>query len=775
MNHGLTTPWRGMWLLLKLRLRRLLNVAGMAGNFTSDASRKAGAGKKKNRGLTMAVLLLPMLYSFSLMAQQSLMNMACRLDAASACHAQGAQHAGDAVMSLVTGQLASAPFGAALFAGLTLQLTLLSLVAILVPLGAGDLSQTDWDLEWLVTLPLSRTALLCGRLLERSVVNPAGWFALLPICCLIAWYSGQRWMAIPLGLLGAFALLLLAALPRTLIDTGLRLSLAPSRLRNLQALLSVASLLPMYGSMSFGMAGGNATTLAWAGAYPAWTAWTPPGLVLALLNRPSLASAALLLGQLLLLTWGCLLLLRRQLRDGVVVAGQRDGARKLAPTVMLAKPDAGGKWRFGSVVQRRELTLLARDRNFLVQSMLMPVVMLASQLLINGQFGKLGAGTIGPVMLASTAFGIGAYVLMLSAFQAVNKEGGALWLLYTFPGTIARALWEKAQLWAVLALIYPLAIFGAGLYFSSGTLWQLGGLLLIVLAGMPLYALIAIALGVFACNPQATEANQKVRLTYLYLYMLLTGLYIAAIAAGNVAQQLVFIILTAALALALWQKARDAMPYLMDPDAAPPQQVSLADGLMAAMLFFVLQALLLLLMLYRPDAPGTGKIVAGFALAGMLTYGLARLSYWRRKTTGVPRVFQRGVPMTWGISIAAAAGAIAFGIAYLAVLRHIDWLPHQALPASWWMFALAVVAAPLCEEFIFRGLIFGGLRRSMGAPGAIVISAAIFAIVHPPLSILPVFVLGLCTGFAYERGKMLLAPMLVHAAYNAAVVGSQML
>lgn len=773
MNHSMTTPWRGMWLLLKLRLRRLLNVTGVAGNFGSSAgtaSRKAGAGKKKKTGLIMVVLLLPMLYSFSLMAQQSLMNMACRLDSASACHAQGAQHAGAAVMSLVTGQLASAPFGAALFAGLTLQLTLLLLVAILVPLGAGDLSQADWDLEWLVTLPLSRTALLCGRLLERSVVNPAGWFALLPMCCLIAWYSGQRWMAVPLGLLGAFALLLLAALPRTLIDTGLRLSLPPSRLRNLQALLSVASLLPMYGSMSFGMAGGNATTLAWAGAWPAWSAWTPPGLVLALLNRPSLASAALLLGQLILLTWAGLLLLRRQLRDGVVVAGQRESTRKIT-----APDGAASRWAVGSVVQRRELTLLARDRNFLVQSMLMPVVMLASQLLINGQFSKLGAGTIGPVMLASTAFGIGAYVLMLSAFQAVNKEGGALWLLYTFPGTIARALWEKAQLWAALALIYPLAIFGAGLYFSSGTLWQLAGLLLIVLAGMPLYALIAIALGVFACNPQATQANQKVRLTYLYLYMLLTGLYIAAIAAGNVAQQLVFIILTAALALALWQKARDAMPYLMDPDAAPPQQVSLADGLMAAMLFFVLQALLLLLMLYRPDAPDAGKIVAAFALAGMLTYGLARLSYWRSKTIGVPRLFQRAAPVAWGISVAAAAGAIVAGIAYLAVLRHFDWLPHQTLPASWWMFALAVVAAPLCEEFIFRGLIFGGLRRSMGAPGAIVISAAIFAIVHPPLSMLPVFVLGLCTGFAYERGKMLLAPMLVHAAYNAAVVGYQML
>jgi len=85
-----------------------------------------------------------------------------------------------------------------------------------------------------------------------------------------------------------------------------------------------------------------------------------------------------------------------------------------------------------------------------------------------------------------------------------------------------------------------------------------------------------------------------------------------------------------------------------------------------------------------------------------------------------------------------------------------------------------VLAAPLCEEFIFRGLIFGGLRRSMPAAQAIVISAAVFAAVHPALSLLPVFVVGLCTAWVYERSKTLLAPMLVHAAYNAAMVAIQL-
>jgi membrane protease YdiL (CAAX protease family) len=117
------------------------------------------------------------------------------------------------------------------------------------------------------------------------------------------------------------------------------------------------------------------------------------------------------------------------------------------------------------------------------------------------------------------------------------------------------------------------------------------------------------------------------------------------------------------------------------------------------------------------------------------------------------------------------------GLAYLLVLRTTPWWPGQAQAnagvhiQTYWLLLLTVLLAPLCEEFIFRGLVFGGLRRSVGLPLSMVMSAGLFAIVHPPMSMLPVFGLGLLTAYAYQRGKGLLAPMLVHAIYNAAVVG----
>ena len=750
------TTWRAVWLLTRLRLQRLLNVSGKGFSFKKNSkSRPATPGKRGGRWLLGALLLLPMLFSFGSIARHSVLNMHCLLNQVAACQARGSLHTGSHLLDPVIAQLMATPFSAALIGGLTLQLTLLWLVSVLLPLGMGELSKPDWDLEWLVTLPVEKSTLLWARVLERTLVNPTGLLALWPSTTVIAWYSGQGWFSPLSGLLASLVLLALAAMLRTLVDTGLRLSLTPSRLGNLQAIISLAGLFPMYMGMSFGMGTGG-FAYAWAAAMPAWSGWTPPGLLVTLLNADSMAAmlpASLLLAQVLLLMWLGMAILRRQLRHGVVGEGQREGARKPA-----AAPLPTSRWRprIGTAIQRRELTLLLRDRNFLVQTLLMPLLILGGQALFTGQARDLHALLDNPVLLASTGFFLGTYVLLMSAFQTLNKEGGALWLLYTLPVSVEQALRQKAQLWAALALLYPLILFGAALAWLPTWSWQTAGLMLLALAGIPLYSMIAVALGVFASDPLATETTAKVRPTYTYLYLLLTGLYITALAAGNPAQQLVFAVLTGALAVALWQKARDALPYLLDPAASPPARITAADGLIAVMLFFILQALALILFKDQVAAP--------------LTYVLLRLVYWRAGTAGVPRMATGRQPWRWGI-VGACAAAL-FGIGYAALL------PFGTFPPAgghWlWLLALGVLAVPLCEEFIFRGLLQGGLRRSLPAWQAITITAALFAVMHPPAAMLPAFVLGLCTGYAYERSGALLAPMLVHAGYSAALLAYQL-
>lgn len=779
MTPAPPTAWRAIWLLTRLRLQRLLNVSGKGLALKkNNKSRLATPGKKRGRWLLGVLLLLPMLFSFGTIARHSVLNMHCLLDQVAACQVRGSLATGSQLLDPVIAQLMDTPFSTALAGGLALQLMLLWLVSVLLPLGMGELSKPDWDLEWLVTLPVDKATLLWARVLERTLVNPAGLLALWPSTTMIAWYSGQGWFSPLSGLAASLLLLALAAMLRTLVDTGLRLSLSPSQLGNLQALLSLAGLFPMYMGMSFGMGAGGFAH-AWAAAMPAWSSWTPPGLLVRVLNAGSLAAAllpaCLLLAQVLLLMLLGMAMLRRQLRHGVVGAGQREASRKRSPAALPA-----GQWRarIATVIQRRELTLLMRDRNFMVQTLLMPLLILGGQAFFSGQARDLHALLASPALLASTGFFLGSYVLMMSAFQTLNKEGGALWLLYTFPVSVEQALRQKAQLWAVLALLYPLILFGAALAWLPAWRWDMAGLMLLALAGIPLYSMIAVALGVFASDPLATETTAKIRPTYMYLYLLLTGLYLAALAAGSVVQQLVFVVLTLALALALWQKARDELPYLLDPAASPPARVSASDGLIAAMLFFILQTLVLLLL---KDAAGAtlAHVAIAFGSAGALTYVLVRLVYWRSKTAGVPRIGPAG-RQAWRRGAAAALLAALFGIGYLAIAHTCGWSAARAplwAGAGWdgvWLAGLTLLAAPLCEEFIFRGLIQGGLRRSLPAWQAIGIGAAIFAIVHPPVSMLPVVVLGLCAGAAYERSRSLLAPMLAHAGYNAAILAVQL-
>ena len=645
--------------------------------------------------------------------------------------------------------------------------------------GSRELAQADWDLEWLVGFPAEIGTLLWSRIAERSVANGFGLLALWPTCTVLAWQAGFRWSALPAGLLAALPLLVLTAMAQTLIDTGLRLRLSPSRLRNLQAVISVSSILVFYLTISPGMPAGGSFLLHLAQRVPAWIGWSPPGLVLQVLGAGSVArgvlAAALLLAEVALLMAVGMCLLRRLLAQGVVAAGVRESGR--TPTRRPAAP-ATVRWSLASPVQRRELMLLARDRNFLVQTTVLPVLIVGLQWVLNGRFDSFAQVWSDPQTVAAGVFGIAAYALMLSAFQTLSAEGGALWLLYSFPRSIESVLLDKARLWGVLVLVYPLLGFGCVLAFGPPAGWATLGLFAMVALGVPIYAAIAVALGVFGCDPLATDARQRVRPSWLYLFMLLSGLYVYALFAPRWWQSLVFVVLSALLALALWQKARDQLPYLLDPVASPPARVSTADGLVAAMLFFVLQVITSAL-LHTLDQPMQGpQIVFAFAVAGALTYLGVRFTQWRARMREVPAVLGPG----WLRALAGGAGlgvvAAAIGIGYLQAVDVLGLLAEAteaarsagATPLGPWMLPLGVLAAPLFEEYIFRGLIFGGLRRSMRWLPAAVASAAVFAIVHPPLAMLPVFALGVIAAWAYERSGLLLAPMLVHAIYNAAVI-----
>jgi membrane protease YdiL (CAAX protease family) len=91
---------------------------------------------------------------------------------------------------------------------------------------------------------------------------------------------------------------------------------------------------------------------------------------------------------------------------------------------------------------------------------------------------------------------------------------------------------------------------------------------------------------------------------------------------------------------------------------------------------------------------------------------------------------------------------------------------------NWVMLAwTACVCAPVAEEFVFRGVMFGYLRKRWPWFPAAAVPAALFAMAHPiPIMWPAFFALGLVLAAMREWMKTLLAPILLHAMYNGFVL-----
>ncbi len=92
------------------------------------------------------------------------------------------------------------------------------------------------------------------------------------------------------------------------------------------------------------------------------------------------------------------------------------------------------------------------------------------------------------------------------------------------------------------------------------------------------------------------------------------------------------------------------------------------------------------------------------------------------------------------------------------------------------MVIAAVIAAPLCEEIVFRGYLYPVAKKFVGPWAAGVCSALVFAAAHGSLAaLLPLFVFGCLLVFVYEKTGSLWAPVAVHFCFNAATVLIQMI
>jgi len=82
-------------------------------------------------------------------------------------------------------------------------------------------------------------------------------------------------------------------------------------------------------------------------------------------------------------------------------------------------------------------------------------------------------------------------------------------------------------------------------------------------------------------------------------------------------------------------------------------------------------------------------------------------------------------------------------------------------------FVLMVIAAPILEELIFRGIILDGLLKQYTPVKSILISSLLFGLVHlNPWQFVTGFIIGIFSGWVYYKTRSLTLAVIIHATAN---------
>ena len=474
------------------------------------------------------------------------------------------------------------------------------------------------------------------------------------------------------------------------------------------------------------------------------------------------------------------------------------GRGLVAPSPTRATVPVGPRRKAGVTRFRREPLFykeclwFVRDRSALVEAILIPLTVAASQLFqFRGVASRAGSGWH---VLAAGAVLFGTYFISILGPKSLTSEGSALWLSLTWPRGLESLLRAKAWLWSIITSTMVFLILGFAVARYPADAWRI--------------ALVALGWTVF-CRSMADKSVTLVTTTSTsgqpepvpWGRRMAAQLGMVTFAVGVLNQQwpmaFMGIVYSYATAAAMWQYFRARLPFLHDPWSetlpAPPTlmhamvAISLlgeGGGLVTGVLTgltgrgnYAVAAAVGYLLSAVAVAFGTSQFLAnrGVAFDAVRNWQGSRL-VGHHDLDG-----RRGV--RFGLLLGALGGVtlsvVALGWAYL--LRHyaidseavrlsterMTAIPHLRLAFA----VTAIGIAPFAEEYLFRGLLFQAMHREWSDWRATVGSALFFAVLHPPTAWIPVGLVGLANAELFKRTGRLGPAVALHRVYNAMVVG----
>lgn len=219
------------------------------------------------------------------------------------------------------------------------------------------------------------------------------------------------------------------------------------------------------------------------------------------------------------------------------------------------------------------------------------------------------------------------------------------------------------------------------------------------------------------------------------------------------------------------------------------RRIGLFEVIVAAVTYFAVQSIGGILTVSVLGIPPEELLTTGGSTATILLVATAAVSALAAalvasviRVRSLSAIGLTGTTWRW-LAIGAGAGLLAYLVNRVVVVLYVvisgdtsnpqQGLADTAMGGSFPAFLLLTVVGglivPLCEELLFRGVVFGWLRR-WGFVMAAVVSSLVFGLAHGLNVVLPAaIILGLLNAYVYEKSGSIWPAAVAHAVNNTLV------
>jgi membrane protease YdiL (CAAX protease family) len=244
------------------------------------------------------------------------------------------------------------------------------------------------------------------------------------------------------------------------------------------------------------------------------------------------------------------------------------------------------------------------------------------------------------------------------------------------------------------------------------------------------------------------------------------------------------VILAVAFAAVSWHGLPERAMLLQAASATRPPALTAVYTLGTLFALAVVRTVVVAVFAGAGASPANATTL-GFIIGGMGVLGGSLFGLWIREVPALRE--QLGFGPSKGCRVILREGllwsvpAILFNQAYWGIVGQssVMVVPSAPAPTAAMMVlassplalvSVGVVAAPVLEELLFRGMLHRTLRTRWALLPSIILSSLVFLADHSLAGAIPLLVASICITLALERSGSIYSAMLAHGLYNSVLV-----